>query len=399
MRAVFAVLVVLGCLATVLSAPAPARRPAVKYGRSDGKKDVLAPKVMIVTMFSPETNVWLASKYKLTAINVTVLGFSSRFPAVGCNAAGSVCVMTTDEGEINAASTLSALTFSPFFNLKKTYFFITGIAGINPKLGSIGSVTFARYAIQVDLFHEFDARELPKDWPNGFVALGARYPNEYPGKFYGTEVYELNEALLDKLFTVASKAKLQDSPTARGYRANYKTRPAIQPPMFVKCDTATSDIYWGGTPLAETFDNFTRVVTNGTGRYCTTQQEDNGTLGALLRAAMAGLVDFGRIIIMRTASDFDRPQPGGNSVDLYLHKHHSGGYELSIANLVNAGGPVVDEITKNWDKVYANGIKAKNFLGDVWNDLSSEVKATWGPSAPESKLRRKRALAVKFARK
>lgn len=36
-------------------------------------------------------------------------------------------------------------------------------------------------------------------------------------------------------------------------------------------------------------------------------QEDNATLEALLRAAIYKLVDFARVIVMRTASDFDRP--------------------------------------------------------------------------------------------
>ena len=39
-------------------------------------------------------------------------------------------------------------------------------------------------------------------------------------------------------------------------------------------------------------------------------QEDNATLEALLRATVAGLVDFARIIVMRTAGDMDRPYPG-----------------------------------------------------------------------------------------
>ena len=41
-----------------------------------------------------------------------------------------------------------------------------------------------------------------------------------------------------------------------------------------------------------------------------TAQEDNAALKALLRATVAGLIDFARIIVMRTASDMDRPYPG-----------------------------------------------------------------------------------------
>lgn len=50
--------------------------------------------------------------------------------------------------EINAASTISALTFSRLFDFTSTYFLIAGIAGVNPEVATLGSVTFARYAVQ-----------------------------------------------------------------------------------------------------------------------------------------------------------------------------------------------------------------------------------------------------------
>ena len=49
-------------------------------------------------------------------------------------------------------------------------------------------------------------------------------------------------------------------------------------------------------------------------RYCATQQEDNAHLEALLRGTLAGKVDFSRVAIMRTASDFDRAPPGETEV-------------------------------------------------------------------------------------
>lgn len=44
---------------------------------------------------------------------------------------------------------------------------IAGIAGISPKVATLGSVTFARYAIQVALQYEFDAREIPENFTTG----------------------------------------------------------------------------------------------------------------------------------------------------------------------------------------------------------------------------------------
>ena len=52
--------------------------------------------------------------------------------------------------------------------------------------------------------------------------------------------------------------------------------------------------------------NLTSVLTNGTGSYATTAQEDNAVLETLVRAHKAGFADYGRAILYRTASDFDR---------------------------------------------------------------------------------------------
>jgi purine nucleoside permease len=97
--------------------------------------------------------------------------------------------------EINAATTISSLTLSPLFDLTKTYFLIAGIAGINPEVATICSVTFARFAVQVALQYEFDAREIPANFSTGYVPLGATSPEGYPTILYGTEVFEVSDEL------------------------------------------------------------------------------------------------------------------------------------------------------------------------------------------------------------
>ena len=99
--------------------------------------------------------------------------------------------------EINAATTISSLVASPSFDFSQTYWLIAGIAGVNPEVATLGSVTFAKYAVQVALQYEFDAREMPANFTTGYVPLGATAPGEYPTSIYGTEVFELNEALRD----------------------------------------------------------------------------------------------------------------------------------------------------------------------------------------------------------
>lgn len=69
--------------------------------------------------------------------------------------------------EINAANSMNALTFSRRFDFTKTYFMIAGIAGVSPKVATLGSVTFAKYAVSVELQYEFDAREIPANFTTG----------------------------------------------------------------------------------------------------------------------------------------------------------------------------------------------------------------------------------------
>ena len=222
-----------------------------------------------------------------------------------CNEDFSVCQVTTGEGEINAANSISALALSPVFDLQKTYFLLAGIAGVNPKVATLGSVALARYSVQVALQYEIDPRSLPDDWPTGYIGYGTKYPHEYPTVTYGTEVFEVNEKLQEVAFGLASRGRLSNSVKTEGYRAKYRSmgesyKAALESPSVVRCDTATSDVYYSGTILSEAFENTTNLWTNGTGEYCMTASEDNAALGALLRAAVWGLVDFSRIIVMRT---------------------------------------------------------------------------------------------------
>jgi purine nucleoside permease len=264
--------------------------------------------------FDPEGGIWYEKMPSsglgdLLAVNITVPGLSMLYPQVHCLADHSVCQITTGESEINAASSITALVFSGIFDLRKTYFMIGGIAGVNPKLATLGSVALAKYAVQVALQYEFDAREMPDNYSTGYFAYGTDLPNEYPTIIYGTEVFEVNEALRDVAFSYACKATLSDDPVASDYRAKYAVEGTVyamatKPPSVVKCDSVTSDVYYSGVLLSEAFENVTTVWTNGSGAYCMTAQEDNATLEVMVRAALQGLVDYARIIVMRTGESF-----------------------------------------------------------------------------------------------
>lgn len=64
--------------------------------------------------------------------------------------------------EINAAASVSAIASSDLSGLRTTYVFVDGIAGTSPKLGTISSIAFSRYTVQICLQVEFDALAKPR---------------------------------------------------------------------------------------------------------------------------------------------------------------------------------------------------------------------------------------------
>ena len=313
--------------------------------------------------------------------NITVPGLSMKYPDVHCTGDGSVCQLVAGEGEINGGLSTFALTLSPEFNLTHTYFLLAGDAGINPEVATVGSVTFAQFAVQVALQYEIDARERPENFTTGYIPQGSTDVTQYPQSLYGTEVFQLNDALRQIAMGFAKTAQLNDTESAQAYRAQYANSTAhaaaLSAPVVIGCDTATSDNWFSGALLADAFANFTTLVTNGSATYCTTQQEDNAVLEALLRGQLARKTDFSRVIHMRTGSDFDRP-PSGTSVADNLF-YNWGGYDAAVRNLYVAGIKVVEGILDGWDDTFVAGIKPQNYVGDIFGSLGGSP--SFGPGS------------------
>jgi purine nucleoside permease len=372
------------------------QNPSAILARNEYPTPKLAPKVVIISMFDGEEAVWFGiPEFDILAQNITVTGFSTQFPAAHCTEDGSICQVVTAMGEINAAVTITSLWLSPVFDLTSTYFLVAGVGGINPEVATLGSVTLARYAVQVALQYEFDPREVPANFSTGYVPQGSHAPNEYPGDIYGTEVFEVNDALRKLAAGFARTAALNDSAEAVAYRALYETSEGIykagtQPPSVVECDVTTSDNWFSGRLLGEAFGNYTKVLTNGTGLYCNTAQEDNATLEALLRGHIAGLVDFSRIIIMRTASDMDRPYPG-EAATTNMWWSNQGGYPPALKNLYLAGIKIIEGIVGEWNETFAQGVNATNYVGNILGSTGGTPDFGPGPVTLGQAAERKRA--------
>lgn len=302
-------------------------------------------KVMIVTMFGPEAQTWLKHFHGVRKIPVP--GLPEDYPDVSCQSDG-LCLMTTGMGHANAAASMMAVLFSPRFDLRRTYFLVSGIAGINPEQGTLGTAAWAHYLVDFGLQWEIDAREKPPGWTTGFLGINTHNPNQFPPLDYRTEVFTLNGKLTEKAYALSKGMTLVDSPEMAAYRAQYGYAPANQPPKVAQCDTLAGDTWWSGELIGRRAEQWTKLLTLGKGSYCTTQQEDNATYEALRRATAAGRADMNRVAVLRAGSDFDRPPPGQSAAENLLDYPKQGGFIPALDNLYLTGSPLVQAILGNW---------------------------------------------------
>jgi purine nucleoside permease len=327
----------------LLAAPAG----AAPSGTAPTHAAPLRVKVLVINLFGLEAQPWIAA-LKPTR-EIAVPGLPSAYPLVRCNA-DAVCQMTTDMGHANAAASVMAVLFSGLFDLRQSYFLIAGVAGIDPAHGTIGSAAWARYLVDAGIAHEIDARELPPGWSDGYFGVMTNAPNEVPKLEYHSEVFRLDEALLQQAVALSRGASLEDADDLRAYRRHYPEAAANHPPSVIQCDTLTGDTWWTGRRLGEHAREWTRLLTDGKGVYCTTQEEDNAVLAALTRGSQAKLNDLRRVADLRTGSDFDRPYPGQQALATLIDQRGLSGTRVAADNLVRAGMPLVAAIVAHWDE-------------------------------------------------
>ncbi|WP_211299449.1 purine-nucleoside phosphorylase [Pukyongiella litopenaei] len=314
-------------------------------------QDVPAPKVLVITMFGGETKPWLENRS--LSQEIAIPGLPESAPALSCD--DDLCVMTTTMGFGNAASSVAAVALSDRVDLRQSYVLIAGIAGVDPEHGTLGSAHWARYAVDGGLRHQIDPREIPQGWDTGALTLGTSEPGAEGGWTAGTEMFALNPDLAQQALKLTEATELADSDRAAEYRAQYTEAAAQAAPAVSLCDTVSADTYWHGRIIAQEMESRVAALTDGKGVYCTSQMEDNATLTALQRAARAGRVDFDRIAVLRTASNFDRQADGQGAADSL--GADSGGFGPATENAFRVGNGLAQAIIENWDS-WKDGVPA-----------------------------------------
>lgn len=326
-------------------------------------QDVIRPKVVVVTMFEPgedtgdhpgEFQLWV-EREKLTR----VWPFPQGYRDLRTNADGSILGVVTGVGTARSSATIMALGLDPRFDLSQSYWVVAGIAGIDPNDGPLGAAVWAEWIVDGDLSHEVDSREIPKSWSTGYIPLRKKKPYELPVDRSEGEAYRLDPVLVEWAYQFTKDTPLADTPAMQKRRALYQGfAKAQRPPLVMKGDTMSSMTYWHGTYLNQWANEWVKYFSDGTGNYVTTAMEDAGTLQSLTWLARALRADVKRVLILRTASNFDMQWPGGDAAESLSGEKLGPGYSAYMPSLEAAhkvGSRVVHELVANWDR-YEKGV-------------------------------------------
>ncbi len=276
--------------------------------------------------------------------------------AVWMNDAGEMAVLT-GEGPAHAAATMMAVGLDPRFDFSHAYWIVAGIAGANPGRASLGSAVWARWVVDGDMCYQLDGRDIPAGWTTGTIPLGKSSPYEQPVNAQEGQVFALNAGLAEWAFERTRGTRLMDSAEMHAAEKDDEGAAAQKAPFVLLGDELASARYWHGARMEAWAREWVRYFTDGKGEYATSAMEDAGTLTALKRLGDAGRVDWRRVMVLRTVSNYDREARGQTAAESLQHQRasKSPAFLPAVENAYRVGGSVAGEILRHWGK-YEQGI-------------------------------------------
>lgn len=321
-------------LALALTAPVAAQAPR-------------PVKVVVLTMFevgaltgdaAGEFQLW-AERYPFTE-EVAVPGIEHP---VRVSPDGVVLVLAG----MNARSrqSVTALALDPRFDVRKAYWLVAGIAGVDPEAGSIGSAAWARHVVDADAAHEMDDREAPADWPWGIYSLNTRAPG-VKGHAEGASdmAWSLDMGLVSWAYGLTAAIHLTDTAQLKAARGKYAATAAGKPPRVFLGESLGTARFWHGDARTRWARHWVRTWTDDQGVFAMANCEDHQVLDALTLLGGAGRVDPRRVLILRTASNYTQAPPGADPVFDFA----PGGLEAGVEAAWRVGSPVVRALVQGW---------------------------------------------------
>jgi purine nucleoside permease len=260
--------------------------------------------------------------------------------------------IVTGVGTARAAATVMALGTDPRFDLTHAYWIIAGIGGIDPQQGSLGSAVWSDWIVDGDIAHEIDPREAPKDWSTGYVPLRKSTPYEQPRTDDNGIVFHLNTGLVDWAYGLTRNVALPDTAEIRARRQDFAGTNAKRPPFVLRGDNLSASTFWHGKLLNQWARDWVKYQTGGAGTYAICGMEDTGTMQSLTWLDRAGKVDAKRVLILRTASNYDQQREGLSAAESLAETKITkyGAYLPSLDSAYRVGEVVVRDLVANWAK-------------------------------------------------
>ena len=283
------------------------------------------------------------------------LDFPQGVAPLHYNAEKGVLGVVTGVGTQYSTATIMGLGMDPRFDLSRTYWLVAGIAGGDPEDTSPADAVWADWVIDGDIGHEIDAREIPSEWPTGYIPFRnkAPYQKPYPDSDQEWGVrYQLNPELLHWAYSLTRDIELTTSEGSENLRNKFSDFAGAQHPPRVRIGTQLSaSTYWHGALMNNWANGWVNYWTEGKGNYLTSAMEDTGTLQALSRLHQAGKADKNRVLVLRGVANYTRPidsVSASESLEGETVGHYSA-YLPTLENVWRTGYPVVEVILDKWD--------------------------------------------------
>ena len=360
--------------ASVLMATAACALATAACAQTSAPEKPIEIKVVVINMFEQgadtgdapgEYQYWVEREHL-----DTVLPFPQGYHDLRINPRTAVLGLLTGVGTARATASVMALGLDPRFDLTHAYFLVAGIGGIDPAAGSIASAVWSDWIVDGDLGYEIDAREVPHDtpeqralWTTGYVPLRKSVPYEQPLDPANAAAYRLNSALVDWAFGLTRDIALPDTPEMKEIRMQFEGDMAHRPPFVLRGDNLSASTFWHGKLMNQWAENWVKYMTGGQGTYAICGMEDTGTLQSLTFLAKAHKVDLGRVLVLRTASNYDVPRDGVSAADSLAQTKigHYSAYLPALDTAYRVGHVVVDSLVEHWaedrNHLPANGAK------------------------------------------
>jgi purine nucleoside permease len=265
---------------------------------------------------------------------------------------------------------MMTLAMDPRFDLRKTYFLLSGIGGGDPAQVTVASAVWIRQVVDGDPTFELDSRETPPAWPYGIIALGATEPGKVPINVdsapaagvsdngsggVGRIMFNLNPSLVDWAYQLTKNVVIPDSDALAASRAPFKGFPhALAKPSVSEGDSVGADHFWSGAIMTHWAEDWVRLYTRGKGTLSIADCEDQGILLAMQQLDRLGRVDATRLLILRTVSNFTQPPPGiAPEKFLFDDLASSPGYLPALDANYQVGSVVVSALLGDWNRYEA----------------------------------------------